>query len=61
VKPGTLAAIVFLALVALAHMLRVVFGTVVTVGGMAVPISASVVAFVVTGAIAFLLWRKTRG
>jgi hypothetical protein len=60
-KPGTVTAIAFLVFIALAHVLRIVFGTVVTVGGMAVPMWASAAAVVVTGGIAFLLWRERRG
>jgi hypothetical protein len=59
-KPGTLSAMVFLVFVALAHVLRIVFGTVVLVGGAAVPMWASAAAVVVTGGIAFLLWRDSR-
>jgi hypothetical protein len=46
--------------VALAHLLRIVVGTVVTVGGAAVPMSASMVAVVVTGGIALKLWQENR-
>jgi len=60
-NPGTLSAIVFLVLVALVHVLRIVLGTVVTAGGVAVPMWASAAAFVVTDGIAFLLWRESRG
>ena len=60
-KPGAFSAIVFLSVVALVHVARIMFGTVVTVGGMAVPMWASAAAFVVTGGIAFLLWRESRG
>jgi hypothetical protein len=61
VKPGTVAAIVCLALVALAHLLRVALDTDVIVGGVAIPTWGSLAAFVVTGGIAFLLWQERRG
>jgi hypothetical protein len=59
-NPGTVAAIAFLALVAFAHPLPVVVGTAVTVGGLTVPMSASVVAVIVTGGIALKLWQESR-
>ncbi len=51
-----LAMIVFIA-VALAHLLRLIDGTEVTIGGWPVPAWASVVGVVVPAAIAWLLWR----
>jgi hypothetical protein len=57
-KPGTLAATVLLTLVALAHLLRLVLGTPITVNGFPLPVGASAVAFVVVGAIVLLLWRE---
>jgi hypothetical protein len=53
-----LVAICFLSLVALGHVLRLVFGVAVTVGSFAVPMWVSVLAVVGPGALAFWLWRE---
>ena len=50
----------FLALVTLAHLLRLALQIEVVAGGVRVPLWASAVACVVTGGLAFLLWRESR-
>ena len=55
-RPNLIAA-VMLAAVSLAHLLRLIFGVRVTVADSIVPMWASAVAFVVAGAVAFMLWR----
>ena len=60
-KPFTAGAAVLLALVALAHLLRVVSGLEVLVGDTSVPLSVSVVATLVTGCLSFMIWRESRG
>lgn len=55
--PRLLAA-ALLTLVALGQLLRLVFCVEVVVGGVAVPLWASMLAFAATGAAAFLLWRE---
>jgi hypothetical protein len=57
---ATLMAAVLLALVAVAHLLRILFHTEATVGGVAVPMWVSVIATVVAGGLAILLWRDRR-
>ncbi len=59
-KPGTLMAIVLLATVSLAHLLRLIFRVQVTVADEVVPIWLSGVAFLVAGAVAIMLWRGAR-
>jgi hypothetical protein len=59
-KTGTLLAIILFALVALAHVLRLVFGTEVIVAGTPVPQWVSAVAVVVPAVIAWLLWKESR-
>lgn len=59
-RPFTAIAAVLLALVALGHLLRALFGLGLVVGGYAVPVSVSVVATVVAGGLALLLWREAR-
>lgn len=60
VKPVTHLASVLLAVVSLAHLLRIVFGTQVTVADAVVPMWVSAVGFVVAGGVAFMLWREAR-
>ena len=51
---------IFLALVALAHLLRLVLRVEVIAGGVTIPLWLSAVACVVTGGLAVLLWREGR-
>jgi hypothetical protein len=57
-KPFTTIAVVVFSLVALLQLLRVVSGWEVSVNGIAIPIWASVIAFVVATALAVMLWRE---
>lgn len=59
-KPATLLASILLGVVSVAHLLRMIFGTPLTVGEQAVPMWVSGVAFVVAGGIAVMLWRESR-
>ena len=59
-KPATLIAAVVLDLIAIAHVLRLVFHTEVLVGGKAVPMWVSAVGFVVAAALSILLFREAR-
>lgn len=56
-KPATLLAVVLFSLVAVAHLLRVIFQVEVVVDGAAMPMWISVVGFVVPGLLALALWR----
>lgn len=56
----TLIAAVLLGLAALAHLLRLILGLTVTVGGTPLPMWLSVIATVVAGGIALRLWRERR-
>ena len=58
-KPVVAVSTVFLALVALAHLLRVAFGVPVVIGGASLPMWPSGVAFFLTGGLAVLLWRHS--
>lgn len=58
-KPAARFAFVLLALVALAHLLRVVFAVEVAASGIAVPVWLSILAVIVFGAAAFWLWRES--
>ena len=59
-KPGSLLAILLLAAVALAHIVRLILGLDVVVDGVSVPIWVSAVGVAVPILIAGLLWRETR-
>ena len=59
-KPAALLATVFLSLVALLHVLRLVFQWEFIVGGTEIPMWASVLAVVGPGALAVCLWREQR-
>jgi hypothetical protein len=52
-----LAAFIF-SLVAIAHLLRLLFQVEVLIGGVSIPMWVSVLGFVVPGALAVALWRE---
>jgi hypothetical protein len=58
-KPVARLTTIFLALVALAQLLRLVFQVEVIAGGVRIPLWASAVACVVIGGLAILLWRES--
>ena len=59
-KPAALVAVIFLALVALGHLVRVALRLQVTVGGTDIPMWMSVVACIFAGGLAIMLWRESR-
>jgi len=59
-RPSNFMAAVLLAVVALAHLLRLIFGLQVTVADRIIPLWVSAVAFVVAGGMAITLWRGAR-
>ena len=59
-KPVARIATLFLALVALAQFLRLVLQVEVVAGAVHIPLWVSVLACVVTGGLAFLLWRESK-
>lgn len=60
-KTGSLLAFIVFVLVALAHVVRLVYNAEVTVDGTIIPQWVSVVGVIVPGLIAFLLWRERKG
>ena len=60
-KPAILIAAVLLSLVAVAHLLRVIFGVPFIVGGVTISMWPSGVAVLVAGGVAFALWRERIG
>ena len=59
-KPFTMLAVLVFALVALVHLLRLVYGWEATINGAAVPMWASILALVVSGGLAVMLWQESR-
>ena len=59
-KPATMISMLFLAIVAVAHLLRLALGVEVIVGGIPVPLWVSVIACVVPAGLAVGLWRENR-
>ena len=57
-KPGSKLAIILFALVAIAHLLRLLGDISMTVGDYIVPQWVSVLGFIVPGSIAWLLWKE---
>ena len=59
-KPFTSLAAIIFAVIALIHLLRLIYGWVVTIVGADVPMWASGVGLVVTGVLAAGLWWESR-
>jgi len=59
-KPFTTIAVVVLSLVALLQLLRFVAGWELIVDGIAVPVWASGIAFVIAASLAAMVWREAR-
>jgi len=60
VKPAALGATILLILIAVAHVLRILFRVEVTADGTSIPMWVSWVAVLVTGILSFALWRESR-
>ena len=59
-KPASLVATIFLALISLGHLLRLVLQVEVTAGGIIIPMWLSAVACFFTGGLAIMLWTEIR-
>ena len=59
-KPFTMVAVVVLAVVSLAHLIRVLLGLSWTVGDYEVGMLASIAGFVVAAVLAVMVWREAR-
>ena len=57
-KPFTTIAIAIFSLICLVHIVRLVVGLDITVGGWAVPLWVSVPGAIVSGGLAFMLWKE---
>ncbi|MBL7960300.1 hypothetical protein JNL27_08670 [bacterium] len=60
-KPASVISALFIALVALGHLLRIILNIDLIVGGIQAPVWASGVAAVFCGVLATLLWNERRG
>ena len=60
-KPFTTIAIALFALIALAHLYRLVTGCEVVVNGHVLPLWLSAVGLIVAAGLALMLWREARG
>jgi hypothetical protein len=59
-KPAALIAVLFLGLIAAAHLLRLGLGVPVLVGDVAIPLWVSALGVLGPGALAVWLWREQR-
>jgi len=59
-KPFTAIAVVLLGLIAFGHLLRVLAGWTLVIGAIVVPMWPSVLAVLVFGGLAIMLWREAR-
>lgn len=59
-KPATLFAAIIFALVAIAHLLRLIFGLAIVVAGWPVPMWISIIGCIVPGGLAVALWQERR-
>ena len=60
-KPFTSIAIVIFSLVAILHVLRLIFGWQAVIDGLVIPMWASVVGLIIAGGLAIMLWREAKG
>jgi len=58
VKPFTTVAVIFLALIAAVHLLRLFGGWEVTVVGFVIPVWWSALGLLIPGGLALMLWRE---
>jgi hypothetical protein len=59
-KPFTTLAMILFALIALAHLYRLIFPFPVMVGGCSLPQWVSAVGLIVAGGLAIMLWQESR-
>jgi hypothetical protein len=59
-KPFTVVSVVVLLLVSLLQLVRLLLGWAITINGVAIPLWASGIAFVVAAGLATMVWRELR-
>jgi len=60
VKPFTTIAIVIFSLVAVLHVLRLIFGWEAVINGLVMPMWVSAVGIIVAGGLAVMVWREAK-
>ncbi len=60
-RPFTMIAALIFALMAIGHVLRLVFAIDVVIGSMSVPLGVSIPVVVLAGGLAVLVWRESQG
>ena len=60
-RPFTTLASILLALLAIGHVLRLVFALEVVIGGMIIPLGVSIPVAVLAAGLAYLVWRESHG
>jgi len=58
-KPFTTLAVAIFTIVAVVHLLRILLGWEVMIGGAMVPMWVSYLGLIIAGGLAFLLWRES--
>lgn len=59
-KPFTTIAVIVFSLIALMHVIRLLFGWEVSVNGVIIPIWVSALGFVIASLLAFMLWKEAQ-
>lgn len=59
-KPFTMLAVAFLALIASMQLIRFLLQWEVTINGVVIPVWVSAIACIIAGALAVMLWRESR-
>lgn len=59
-KPFTTIAVAIFTIVAVVHLLRIVFGWEVVIQGTVIPMWASYLGLIIAGGLAVMLWRESR-
>ena len=59
-KPFTAIAIFIFGLIALLHILRLLYGWEVTINGIVIPMWASILGFIIAGGFVIMLWHESR-
>jgi hypothetical protein len=59
-KPFTTIAVAIFTIVAVVHLLRILMGWEVVIQGTVMPMWASYLGLLITGGLAFLLWRESQ-
>ena len=59
-KPFTTLAVVLFSFISLVHILRLIFHWEIIAAGWVIPLWVSVPGFIITGGLAFLVWKEMR-